>query len=196
MYHAHVTPLIWYYTQCHARFSRAFIAAVLSSYVLVLRSNYEVCQCPWFKVQVYSQSSDMLHGDPLPETIAVTSAYALVRARPAAPPDPTTRFLCGRGSACTATVGREGIDVMKHFCAIEVVLATLFASQLSLAGSYEVENERILIDLVQNNPGDPVGWQMTKYADPQVLASLNYTCLLYTSPSPRDATLSRMPSSA
>ena len=26
--------------------------------------------------------------------------------------------------------------------------------------------------------------------------SINYTCLLYTSPSPRDATLSRMPSSA
>ena len=28
------------------------------------------------------------------------------------------------------------------------------------------------------------------------LASVSYTCLLYTSPSPRDATLSRMPSSA
>ena len=30
----------------------------------------------------------------------------------------------------------------------------------------------------------------------QVIASLAWTCLLYTSPSPRDATLSRMPSSA
>ena len=29
-----------------------------------------------------------------------------------------------------------------------------------------------------------------------VLRPLNYPCLLYTSPSPRDATLSRMPSSA
>ena len=29
-----------------------------------------------------------------------------------------------------------------------------------------------------------------------VYASLHWTCLLYTSPSPRDATLSRMPSSA
>ena len=28
------------------------------------------------------------------------------------------------------------------------------------------------------------------------LIGKNYTCLLYTSPSPRDATLSRMPSSA
>ena len=36
--------------------------------------------------------------------------------------------------------------------------------------------------------------------DPDILASIdasiNYPCLLYTSPSPRDATLSRMPSSA
>ena len=64
-------------------------------------------------------------------------------------------------------------DIMKHFSF--AVLAILFACQLVLAGSYEVENERILVDLVQNNPGDPVGWQMTKYADPQVLASLNYT---------------------
>ena len=30
----------------------------------------------------------------------------------------------------------------------------------------------------------------------QLLAAQRYTCLLYTSPSPRDATLSRMPSSA
>ena len=29
-----------------------------------------------------------------------------------------------------------------------------------------------------------------------ILATLRYPCLLYTSPSPRDATLSRMPSSA
>ena len=29
-----------------------------------------------------------------------------------------------------------------------------------------------------------------------VFSSLDYDCLLYTSPSPRDATLSRMPSSA
>ena len=34
------------------------------------------------------------------------------------------------------------------------------------------------------------------YPDPVSGKSLNITCLLYTSPSPRDATLSRMPSSA
>ena len=31
---------------------------------------------------------------------------------------------------------------------------------------------------------------------PNVVHALNHNCLLYTSPSPRDATLSRMPSSA
>ena len=33
-------------------------------------------------------------------------------------------------------------------------------------------------------------------AEVNVATDLSYTCLLYTSPSPRDATLSRMPSSA
>ena len=42
--------------------------------------------------------------------------------------------------------------------------------------------------------GDPAAWQviMQKLTDSISL----YVCLLYTSPSPRDATLSRMPSSA
>ena len=34
------------------------------------------------------------------------------------------------------------------------------------------------------------------YSHPEWWASKGYVCLLYTSPSPRDATLSRMPSSA
>ena len=74
------------------------------------------------------------------------------------------------------------LDIMKFFfgCVSEVVLATLFASQLVLAASCEIKNERILVDMVQNNPGDPVGWQRTKYADPQVLASLNYTAKMST----------------
>ena len=44
-----------------------------------------------------------------------------------------------------------------------------------LASSQSVSNERILLDMVMPNPGDPTGWQMTKYSDPMVLASLNYT---------------------
>ena len=34
------------------------------------------------------------------------------------------------------------------------------------------------------------------YEDPRAVKRLSLACLLYTSPSPRDATLSRMPSSA
>ena len=38
-------------------------------------------------------------------------------------------------------------------------------------------------------PGDPDVWMLEPYV-------VDCDCLLYTSPSPRDATLSRMPSSA
>ena len=60
--------------------------------------------------------------------------------------------------------------------------------------------------LVKLAPGGP--FDADKAVSPQVLKNLNeaynlnateweqYICLLYTSPSPRDATLSRMPSSA
>ena len=56
--------------------------------------------------------------------------------------------------------------------------------------SIECENFRNA--LVQNS-GNNGSVQLTLNG---VVSSLDYTCLLYTSPSPRDATLSRMPSSA
>ena len=42
------------------------------------------------------------------------------------------------------------------------------------------------------------GWDFSSrwFKDVQNLSTIHTTCLLYTSPSPRDATLSRMPSSA
>ena len=97
----------------------------------------------------------------------------------------TLRFAHPIRIYCTHLRLWEGLDVHLSWetmkCLLfEVALALLSASQLFLAESYEIENERILIDLVQNNPGDPVGWQMTKYADPQVLASLNYTAKMST----------------
>ena len=42
----------------------------------------------------------------------------------------------------------------------------------------------------------PGGMAQQESFDPKPHAPLEYRCLLYTSPSPRDATLSRMPSSA
>ena len=48
-------------------------------------------------------------------------------------------------------------------------------------------------------PGDIINWPMLKVhyrTDPEAIAALLPPCLLYTSPSPRDGLLSRMPSSA
>ena len=57
------------------------------------------------------------------------------------------------------------------------------------SGLYDVEEfkDRVLLDL--NTP-----WG--KPSDQILKINYNNNCLLYTSPSPRDATLSRMPSSA
>ena len=49
-----------------------------------------------------------------------------------------------------------------------------------------------LLDLAQRQNS---GW-LSKTAIEKVAETLSMSCLLYTSPSPRDATLSRMPSSA
>eukprot|EP00051_Salpingoeca_urceolata_P017172 m.232290 g.232290 ORF g.232290 m.232290 type:complete len:727 (+) comp18882_c0_seq12:64-2244(+) len=38
-----------------------------------------------------------------------------------------------------------------------------------------ITNARVLIDMVQNNPGDAVAWEQTKYADARVLKKLDYT---------------------
>ena len=52
-------------------------------------------------------------------------------------------------------------------------------------------------DYVTTSAGTPAGSQFGGYVDPAGLYMLgSNACLLYTSPSPRDATLSRMPSSA
>lgn len=38
-----------------------------------------------------------------------------------------------------------------------------------------IANARVSIDMVQNNPGDPVGWEQSKYFQPSVLKELGYT---------------------
>ena len=60
-----------------------------------------------------------------------------------------------------------------------------------------VENEKVLSELKGSLRGIA---SVAKVSGKDLLqiaeAVKNYSCLLYTSPSPRDATLSRMPSSA
>ena len=38
-----------------------------------------------------------------------------------------------------------------------------------------ITNARVVIDMVQNNPGDPVGWEQSKYFNPAVLKQLGYS---------------------
>ena len=54
------------------------------------------------------------------------------------------------------------------------LMTTLIMLSLT-AASPNITNPRVLIDMAQNNPGDPVAWQQTKYADPRQLARLNFT---------------------
>ena len=68
-----------------------------------------------------------------------------------------------------------------------------------------MKQKKITIGIIQENPvvGDIDGNLRLAIESIEALHSQNgfhdiylFTCLLYTSPSPRDATLSRMPSSA
>ena len=43
-----------------------------------------------------------------------------------------------------------------------------------------ITNAPVMIDMVQNNPGDPVGWEQTKYFDPAELKKLNFTAMTTT----------------
>ena len=52
----------------------------------------------------------------------------------------------------------------------------------------EINNEKVTYDLIVSNP--------PFYNEDYITTNPSRNCLLYTSPSPRDATLSRMPSSA
>ena len=61
------------------------------------------------------------------------------------------------------------------------------ATLLNAAHRGDLDKVRKLIEEENHNP-----YQTGKYGN----SLLHYACLLYTSPSPRDATLSRMPSSA
>ena len=78
------------------------------------------------------------------------------------------------------------LDHTDHYPDLEALIRTL--------GQFAAASERLLANRDCPNLRDhfqPDAWWST--TDP---AGSDYTCVLYTSPSPRDATLSRMPSSA
>ena len=84
---------------------------------------------------------------------------------------------------------------MKKLITALVVVLPMYAATATHANApvqgtmtaYVVETEKNKEKLVSAKDVEPN--QIVEY-------QLTYTCLLYTSPSPRDATLSRMPSSA
>jgi hypothetical protein len=65
--------------------------------------------------------------------------------------------------------------MVKHLARSSLTTALAAVTQLAVAAAEPITNPMVFIDMVQNNPGDPVAWQQTKYFDPRVLAQLNYT---------------------
>ena len=59
-----------------------------------------------------------------------------------------------------------------------------------------IDLDRYPIDRLDSTDGQALVAQCRKDLETKAAATLPGFCLLYTSPSPRDATLSRMPSSA
>ena len=76
---------------------------------------------------------------------------------------------------------------MKLLAVVAIGVIVLLGSPTTGAAKSELEPEvcEVILDAAK------MSWQhFTRYLNSE------WTCLLYTSPSPRDATLSRMPSSA
>ena len=71
---------------------------------------------------------------------------------------------------------------------VVAALASITAAAASSAGAAVgagsdtplITNAAVMIDMVQNNPGDPVGWEQTKYFDPKELKKLDYTGMTTT----------------
>jgi hypothetical protein len=55
------------------------------------------------------------------------------------------------------------------------LLLALVLGVAGLARASSPANSRVVLDMVQNNPGDAVAWQASKYIDPDTLRGLGYT---------------------
>ena len=65
--------------------------------------------------------------------------------------------------------------VKLSFGALLALIFGLTPTDSASVSNDAIGNERVMIDMVQNNPGDAVAWQSSKYIDPFALVSLNYT---------------------
>ena len=55
------------------------------------------------------------------------------------------------------------------------LLTCVLGAAAAMVPDSPITNTRVSIDMVQNNPGDPVGWEQSKYFQPTVLKELGYT---------------------
>ena len=81
---------------------------------------------------------------------------------------------------------------MKNIYTLIIVITTLF----SCTNSTPEISEPIIIGSVKNDDGNVKSLTVGDVSNEQIWLDYIKACLLYTSPSPRDRTRSRMPSSA
>ena len=75
-------------------------------------------------------------------------------------------------------------------------MLTAIRKSLDMINDYRNHTPDNELDLASIPPEDPLVYDMLQLGDSIGVFQVESRCLLYTSPSPRDATLSRMPSSA
>ena len=104
---------------------------------------------------------------------------------------------------CTA---REWIRIGRLLHKLPATAEALRTRQISYSKARTLtrlataENELELLEIATTTTAADLGRALAAWlhrnAEPEDIAAHHHRCLLYTSPSPRDATLSRMPSSA
>ena len=108
-------------------------------------------------------------------------------------------FIAGQGRACSAINAAYGETMTVKTGAEGVYSAAFHELGLGAAVKARDGNKRgaeVAIGAVIRALGYPIQKSVKGFFQPKLLNWAGDTCLLYTSPSPRDATLSRMPSSA
>ena len=91
-----------------------------------------------------------------------------------------------------AGITRMGREVIKEMNRVKMIIDMSHSAELSTLEAIEISQEPIVV-----SHANPSFWHKgLRNKSDTVLKELNNSCLLYTSPSPRDRTRSRMPSSA